>query len=573
MILNNNSFYDKFDFGSKVLILVPHEDDEINIANDLPFVLLSKGIEVFIAFSSNGDFFKNVPAKTRITEALKVADYYGLDKKHVIFLGYADRYDPIDKHLYNYNDNEQVASHIGNTHTYGIDSKPEYHFSKYKEHAAYTKYNFTSDIYDLISEIKADTIFCIDFDTHPDHIALTLTFDHVIGRLLKETPYRPLILSGFAYETCFYGDRDYTTLNINSCKKPVSANQDPYLNENSVFPSYDWSYRMRFPVLTETIPANIFDSIIYKALKLHHSQFDARSFAGRIINGDKVYFIKRTDSLLYNADITVSSGNASYLTDFVRADSDNITEFEQVSSREMLDKCVWHPDEKDKNPTITCTFSKEETINCIALYERSINKSVINKISIFTEDTLIMTYTITKHDGSPEYIHLPDEIKCKSVKLTIDDYSCMGNNVSYIGISQLEVFNNYNIFKKPAFLKITHNDDFVYDYKLLEDSSNNPVTFGIYVPPFCNIDNSFPYIVTCDASFTLNHDNTFSVYGDFKQCTVTVSLKDDPAIYDKITITRISSLKYLGIKLKWLSEKYLWFKFRIYDKIRVLKSR
>ncbi len=571
--INNNSFYNRFDFGNKVLILVPHEDDEINIAHDLPFVLSSRGIEVFIAFSSNGDFFKKVPGETRINEALKVANYYGLDKEHVIFLGYADRYTPINKHLYNYEDTEQVTSHIGKTQTYGIEAlKPEYHFSKYNEHAAYTKQNFTSDIYDLISDIKADTILCIDFDTHPDHIALSLTFDHVMGKLLKESNYRPLILSGFAYETCFYGERDYNTLNLESCKKPVSASKDPYLDEDSVFPSYNWKSRMRFPVLSETMPANIYKSIIYKALKLHHSQFDARSFSGRIINGDKVYFIKRTDSLSYTADITVSSGNATFLNDFVHADSNNITEFEQKQSRAMLDKCVWHPEETDKAPFITCTFNNPASISCIALYERSINNSVINKVSVIIDDTFVMSYTNKKHDGSADYIMLPETYNCKSLKITIDDYSCMGNNVSYIGLSELEIFESFNLYEKPTFIKITNNDNFVYDYKIIDDGTDTPVTFGIYTPPFCKKESSFPYTITCDAKYTINSDNTFSVYGVFKKCTVKVSLTDDPSVYDVITITKISSLTFTCIKLNWLSEKYLWFKFRIYDKIRRIKQ-
>ena len=70
----------------KALVLAPHPDDEINIAGSTIINLIRAGVEVFVAYSTNGDF--NVPADIRAAEAVKALSILGVERDHIIWLGY-----------------------------------------------------------------------------------------------------------------------------------------------------------------------------------------------------------------------------------------------------------------------------------------------------------------------------------------------------------------------------------------------------------------------------------------------------------------------------------------------------
>lgn len=52
----DNSFLNQSASGQKVLVIVPHEDDEINVAGSLMYHYVQSGAEVFCAFTTNGDY-------------------------------------------------------------------------------------------------------------------------------------------------------------------------------------------------------------------------------------------------------------------------------------------------------------------------------------------------------------------------------------------------------------------------------------------------------------------------------------------------------------------------------------
>ena len=49
-----NSFFDKNYFGTRILILAPHPDDEINIAGNMILNLTAAKAEIFVAYSTDG---------------------------------------------------------------------------------------------------------------------------------------------------------------------------------------------------------------------------------------------------------------------------------------------------------------------------------------------------------------------------------------------------------------------------------------------------------------------------------------------------------------------------------------
>lgn len=81
-----NSFLDVSAKGQKVLVIVPHEDDEINVAGSVMYSYVQKGADVYCVFTTNGDY--SFWARTRMHEAWRSLQTLGV--QHVIFLGYGE---------------------------------------------------------------------------------------------------------------------------------------------------------------------------------------------------------------------------------------------------------------------------------------------------------------------------------------------------------------------------------------------------------------------------------------------------------------------------------------------------
>ena len=77
----------------RVLVLVPHQDDELNIAGQILPTFLNAGYECKICFSTNGDGFKS-NGTVRLKEAMEVADNLGVGRDNLVFLGFDDSMGP-----------------------------------------------------------------------------------------------------------------------------------------------------------------------------------------------------------------------------------------------------------------------------------------------------------------------------------------------------------------------------------------------------------------------------------------------------------------------------------------------
>lgn len=51
-----NSFLDAPAQKQKVLVIIPHEDDEINVAGSVMYSYVQKGADVYCVFTTNGDY-------------------------------------------------------------------------------------------------------------------------------------------------------------------------------------------------------------------------------------------------------------------------------------------------------------------------------------------------------------------------------------------------------------------------------------------------------------------------------------------------------------------------------------
>ena len=270
------------------LIFVPHQDDELNIAGTIIDQMVAANVQITVCFLTNGDW-RNEQEK-RLIETERVANILGY--KNIIYLGYGDG--GFDNSLYYaLDDTEIIKSPAGKTETYGIGNKEDYHYQKYKQHAKYTKSNVKNDIKDVIKEINADIIFCIDKDEHPDHKLLSEQFDNAIIEIIETTCYRPIVLKAFAYLGVFYGKPDYF---IRPMQQTICKSYGKWAR-NDCKP-YNWDERICLAVNESIFPLLWWKSKLFKALRTYKTQ-NGIKFYPRICNADAVYWFYDTSSGKY----------------------------------------------------------------------------------------------------------------------------------------------------------------------------------------------------------------------------------------------------------------------------------
>ena len=321
--------------GKNVLLLVPHQDDDLNVFCGVLDEYLRYGSEFTVVFMTNGDY--HGLGEVRILESLDLYEYLGVPEDHVVFLGYGDALHTQDYHIYNAPKDEVISSHIGKTETYGINGHPPFRVNH-----AYTRENLYTDIRDLILTVRPDVIFCVDFDTHEDHRACSMLFEQAMGEILRTEPdFTPAVYKGFAYSTAWAAEHDFFSLNI-------TATHDIYHNSMTIqSPAlYRWEDRIRFPVCAGTLSRSLQASGQYRELLFYHSQ-EEEKLAPSVINGDKVFWKRSTDSLLRSASLT-GSGDPSLLNDFMILDTRQLSD----PNHDPFDG-VWTPEESDAEKAIT----------------------------------------------------------------------------------------------------------------------------------------------------------------------------------------------------------------------------
>ena len=507
--------------NKNAMFFVPHEDDEINVFGGVLEQYVKNGSTVRVVFLTNGDCYGI--EKYRIIEALDVAKVYGIPKENIIFLGYSDTLAKNGVHIYNADDNEEYTSVKGHKETYATK-----HMKPFKSGRKFTRANIVENMKDVIKEYKPDELFCCDYDSHPDHRAISLFFEEALDNLLKEeTDYTPVVYKGFAYSTAWNGKQDYYSLNIVSTRK---VSNSPLMEENNI---YEWSERVRFPVADETLSRIMQNSSSYKAMMMHCSQ-TASDHANGILNGDKVFWKRRTDSILKDATIMATSGDASQITSFKLADSENI-----MKSDTLPCSNIWEADADDENRIIMLSLPEKREFREIVIYANPYKENKILNATLKIgnkqfETDLIDNYAVFELDG----------ITTDKLALRIDEFTGTAS------ILKIEAYETPSDVKTSIIKVMNRNFDFCYDYFIKKSGREE-----LFV---------YTYPEKADAEFEVTTDGAvnaeFTDNGILVKCKTNesgklrVALKDNPEIFDEINISNPEDKKRTQIKFKQLLE-------------------
>ena len=528
----DNSYYNE-KYAGKALIVVPHEDDEINVAGNLIANLVAGGVEIYVLYSTNGDW--KTPAEVRFSEAEKALKELGVKEDHLIFLGYGDALNNRGRSSVFYHPEDSTCSLAGFKETYGTEKHPDFAYESRQEHSPYTGNAFQKDLRDAIKMVMADLIVCVDFDEHSDHRMLSLYFDRVMHEILKEFPgYKPQVMKRFGYSLAYTAKEDLIEYNTPSTLRPVKGETYKYSFDLIDKSFYDWEQRTRIPAEKSFSGRSYFNNRLVKAMKCHKSQLILDKAAG-IINSDEVFWERRTDNAAVSAVISASSGNASYISDGLLYNVRDIDSKEPVVS-----DYLWQPEQEDPEKKIYFRWEKPQRISLLQIYGNFYTNGRIEDIKIeFDDGTTIITGPLPEY-GRPLQVKVSLNSPIRQCTVSIVKFS----GTEY-GIAEIELFEHIRQkgFIKP-FMKITIDDQFVYDY-LLQDK--RIFRIGLYT---YGIDPLEKQQIDLKASSGASIEgNLLTIQDGVKKIRIEAVLNSNKRkLYDEIVMRKLSSKQEKALK-------------------------
>ena len=435
--MNASSFsYEKFFHGHSVMFIVPHEDDEINMAGATIYGAIQEGLEVYVVFLTNGDY--EYTFDVRCNETYQMAKEIGLPQENIIFLGFGD----FIGHEIIQNKLAIITSHANHEKTYGFD----FASLVMNEAQPYSWSGIIQSLIDVILNFKPDTIIATDYDTHVDHRLCAFAVESAMEWIIKHTEFRPQLLKGFAYATGYETIDDYYSNHLLSTV--INKRALPTDEFSTGNPTLSWIHRLRISVPQACREKKLIQNPIFKAMASHVSQQGYKR-GSRLINGDQVFWKRRTDNIALHADITVSSGNVNYLNDFLHFNTVDVK-----SNVYDVNNYMWMPSVDDTERKVHISFTKTTQIQVIQLFG-SVHKS--HELCSIRIET-----SAGKHVQLDEIIHMGQGISYIFDKPLFLEWIDIYIYKQCLGLSEIELYSsNSDIYDYCHILADNH---FMYDW-------------------------------------------------------------------------------------------------------------
>jgi LmbE family N-acetylglucosaminyl deacetylase len=452
--MSSSSFkYRDFFNGDTVMVIVPHEDDEINVAGATIYGAIKEGLHVFLVYVINGDF--QYKADIRYKEVTRMASIMNLPMENIHFLGFPDN---SGKELLATRDRVFI-NHAGFSETHGSYGIIDYPTQYMGGPLSYTYNNLVLAIKDIIGRFKPSTIIAIDEDVHVDHQLTSIAVEESICKVVKENSnYTPKVLKSFAYDTDFESINDYYAMHLQSTVQNRAWIVADFLSTNN--PMLLWEDRIRIPVPPDCRSLSLVGNPMFRALGAHMSQ-SSYKHGPKLINGDQIFWQRRTDNLVLHATVTATSGNISKINDFLRYDSYDVTK--KIANPEDY---TWIPDDTDQESTVTIRFDEPTEIKYINWFE---NVWFSNDIGQALQGTTIKTSTGLEINIPPYYYphfevfpYIKKYIFEQPITIDWISFTVMKPKGVMSGISEIEIYPPNNQF--PTYCHIVCNEQFAYDW-------------------------------------------------------------------------------------------------------------
>lgn len=516
--ISTTSFsYKDFFGGNTLLLIVPHEDDEINTAGATIYGAAQEGMQVICAFVTNGDW--EFDGRVRLQEAITMSGEMGLNDANIVFLGFPDGGPQAQASVYMNRKDLIISS--GRKETYGLPTHPDFSTQVFGKPTAYTYDGLCQNLGELILHYQPDAIIATDYDLHTDHRMTSIMVEETIGRMIQEKRLArlPRVFKNFAYGTGYETVEDFYKDNLlSTVMNPQVLSNPSYTTTN---PSLAWKDRLRLPVPDDCRCLDLLENPLYKAMYSHISQ-EGYKRASRLINGDAVLWERRTDNLALQASVSTSSGNAHRINDFILLSTQDIRT-DDVKPADYL----WSPDQSDENKQITLSWDSPQSIDELTLYGNIDRDNRVIKILISDDIGHTENYNLPQWYPSGHTIPWPH--KESTSKLSIKIIEWTGPQA---GFSEIEIFTKRNLY---PYLQITMNDHFAYQWL------HFPFTTYPHVDVYCQgLDtNTLQWFVN-NKPIAYKDINQFLKRGP-KEITIRCQTPD-ASTWSEITFTKVSIL-------------------------------
>lgn len=438
-----------------VMVIVPHQDDDINLVGGMIEPYVENGSDVTVVFTTNGD--NEGLAEVRANEVIEALTPLGIQKENIYYLGFGDSWTPQTgengeiPHIYLSPDGDALwTSHYGATATYGTAAIEQY------MDLEYTRNNYLFSLKSLILEKKPEIIFAVDFDHHLDHKATSLFFEEAMGQILAQNPdYRPNVYKGFCYGTAWEAPEDfYESRNLLSSKKP----EESTWNESAF--AYRWEDRIRFPIGKQNLNSILSNNSVFTSFDSYRSAH-ANQFAAKVLNGDKVFWERRTDSMLYNAEIKVNGQQTTLLNDFKLVDFQMLNWFMDLSDRYGFCSAV----SCGEGQTVRVQLQDTVTANMLYLYDHpDLESNILGGVITFSDGSTIELPELEK-DGSVTAVPFSQK-QIDWLEITVTEAEG-----SRPGLTETELYFDTVTDTESFLMAVDQDDNFVYDYVLQEEET------------------------------------------------------------------------------------------------------
>lgn len=169
-------------------------------------------------------------------------------------------------------------------------------------------------------------------------------------------------------------------------------------------------------------------NFLYRAARCYRTQ-EVWQKADEIINIDEVFWVRNTDNLLREAEVTASSGNVEYLRDFKLFDCADITQSEFVPT-----SCGWLPADFDDKRHIRIRFSDLHTIAQINVYALGDEQTDVLAGEFVFDGKRSITADRICLDGKKNTIMLEEGFKARNIDFYLTKYAG-----SPTGITEMEI--------------------------------------------------------------------------------------------------------------------------------------
>lgn len=413
--------------GKRVMILVPHPDDEVIIAAGIMEDALSKGYPVKVVIATNGDCSatSQQTGRNRLLESISALQYLGLSMDNIIALGYGDvgADNAFLSQLYQATDDTQVIVSTVGSMTYGVPGVLEdYHYQLTSSHGSYNKGTFLYDLEAAINSFHPTDIYTTSiYDTHEDHSCLNLFARDVIRSIKQQdTAFSPMLHEAVVHST----PEDIDWPGLESDPEPILSQTRPQVLDNSILV---WDEREVVTVPRDMLLVPRTFNRKQGALERYDSQFG--SLIAPYVKRDEVFWKTDFSNLALTATVTASSESITAGKTAVKAADGTAEGSPRFPGKE------WATQGETTGAWIQFIWAQAQPVTTIRLYDRPNAADNIAGATLTFSDGSSVEVGALPPDGRPLTVIVPTRA-VTWVRLIVNNAT--GSN---IGLSEFEVFS------------------------------------------------------------------------------------------------------------------------------------